>query len=133
MHHEDTDAQDEEQALDALELAHSSHDDDEACSPILPEDEAERAALEQVAAIFRAAGDPARLRLLRHLMSQERCVSELVAATGEQMSTISQRLKQLRAAGLVRRRRDGKHIYYRVADELIGALIERALAHTLAR
>jgi ArsR family transcriptional regulator len=133
MHHEDTDAHDEEQAIDALELAHSPHESDEAHVPIAPENEAERAALEQVAVIFRAAGDLARLRLLRHLMSQERCVSELVAATGEQMSTVSQRLKQLREAGLVRRRRDGKHIYYRVTDELIGTLIERALAHTLAR
>ena len=59
----------------------------------------------------------------------ERCVSELSEAADATMSTISQRLRVLRAEGLVSRRRAGKHAYYRLADEHVAELIDSALAH----
>lgn len=86
-------------------------------------------ALERAAALFRAAGDTERLRLLERLAHGEACVTELAALTQAGLSTISQRLRLLRSEGLVRRRRDGKHIYYALMDEHVSHLIASALSH----
>jgi ArsR family transcriptional regulator, lead/cadmium/zinc/bismuth-responsive transcriptional repressor len=87
------------------------------------------AAIEGAAAFFRAAGDPARLRLLVMLQQGEWCVTELAAETGEGLSTISQRLRVLRSDGLVSRRREGKHLWYSLADAHVAELISNALEH----
>ncbi|MFO0559955.1 MAG: helix-turn-helix domain-containing protein [Polyangiales bacterium] len=87
------------------------------------------AALERAAGLFRAAGEPSRLRLLELLSQGELCVTEVAAITGEELSTISQRLRVLRAEHLVTRRRDGKHIFYALADEHVAALLSAVLAH----
>jgi len=85
--------------------------------------------VEHAATLFRTVGEPARLRLLERLSWGEYCVSELAAGTGDQLSTISERLRVLRAAGLVQRRRQGRHIYYSLADRHVVELIRSALDH----
>lgn len=87
------------------------------------------AALERAARLFRALGDVPRLRLLAILAQGEVCVSELAEGEGDQMSTISQRLRVLRNEDLLCRRRDGKHVLYGLADQHIVDLIFNALAH----
>lgn len=79
--------------------------------------------------MFRAIGDVERLRLLAQLADGERCVSELAAGTA--MSTVSQRLRILLAEELIDRRRDGKHVFYRLADAHVAALVHSALAHVI--
>jgi DNA-binding transcriptional ArsR family regulator len=86
--------------------------------------------IERAAALFRALGDSARLSLLARLAHGEYCVTELAEASGEGLSTVSQRLRTLRAERLLRRRRVGKHVYYTLADEHVALLIESALAHS---
>lgn len=86
-------------------------------------------AYEQAAGIFRAVGDVERLRLLTRLSGGERCVTELAGAAGAGLSTVSQRLRVLRAEGLVARRRQGKHVYYSLADSHVAELVRNALAH----
>lgn len=83
--------------------------------------------VEATAEIFRAAGDPERLRLLAILADGERCVSEL--AQGDNVSVVSQRLRVLRSVHLVRRRREGRHIYYSLADNHVEELVRSALEH----
>ena len=87
------------------------------------------AALRQAAALFRAAGDVERLRLLAALGDSERCVTELAAGTGARLPAVSQRLRVLRAEGLVEDRREGKHRYYRLVDAHVAGLIDNAIAH----
>ncbi|MCS6899071.1 MAG: metalloregulator ArsR/SmtB family transcription factor [Myxococcales bacterium] len=87
------------------------------------------AAFERAAAIFRAAGDVARLRLLARLASGEWCVSELAEAANTGLSTVSQQLRLLRSEKLVARRRVGKHIFYRLADDHVLDLVRSALSH----
>jgi ArsR family transcriptional regulator len=87
------------------------------------------AALERASRLFRALGDGPRLRLLQLMTAGERCVSELVEATAEKFSTVSQRLRLLRAEGLVVRRREGAHFYYALADRHVVDLMNNALAH----
>jgi ArsR family transcriptional regulator len=62
-------------------------------------------------------------------MNGECCVTEIVVATGEKFSTVSQRLRLLRTEGLVLRRRAGTHLYYALADRHVVDLIQNALAH----
>ena len=86
-------------------------------------------ALDRAAGLFRALGDPPRLRLLALLAQGEACVTELAADQDEGLSTVSQRLRVLRAENAVSRRRDGKHILYRLADQHVADLVFNALAH----
>lgn len=87
------------------------------------------ATFEKAASLFYALGDAARLKLLEKLLKREWCVTELAEALKEEISTVSQRLKLLRTLGIVQRRRDGKHIYYRLSDQHISDLITNAIAH----
>jgi ArsR family transcriptional regulator len=90
---------------------------------------APRAVRDRAARMLRAAGDVERLALLEHLAAGERCVSELVALTGDAMPTVSQRLKQLRTEGLLASRREGKHVFYALADEHVRTLVHDILQH----
>jgi DNA-binding transcriptional ArsR family regulator len=108
---------------EAVSCANDAH------SRALPKPAASELVIEQAAALFRALGDSARLSLLARLSHGEYCVTELAAASGEGLSTVSQRLRTLRAERLLRRRRAGKHVYYTLADEHVALLIQSALAH----
>jgi len=83
----------------------------------------------RTASIFRALGDSSRLQLLALLAHGEMCVSEITQRLGDNLPAVSQRLKLLRAERLVSTRRQGKHIYYWLADNHISSLIENGLAH----
>jgi DNA-binding transcriptional ArsR family regulator len=86
-------------------------------------------ALDRAVRLFRALGDAARLRTLEMLVGREACVTELAAASDESVSTVSHRLRLLRSEGLVQRRRDGRHIYYSLADVHVLELVRNALDH----
>jgi DNA-binding transcriptional ArsR family regulator len=86
-------------------------------------------AFDRAAQLFRAMGDPPRLRMLEMLSVREYCVTEIVEAMEEKFSTISQRLRLLRTEGLIARRRKGTHIYYGLADRHVADLIHNALEH----
>ncbi len=84
---------------------------------------------QRAAAIFGALGDVNRMRLLSLLANREMCVTDLTIALADNLPAVSQRLKLLRAERIVRTRRQGKHIYYRLADQHICSLIVNGLAH----
>lgn len=88
-------------------------------------------ACERAAAIFRALGDPQRLRLLILLEAGERCVSEVCSALNEPMPAISQRLRLLKSERIVRSRRDGKHVHYALADDHISRLVTNGVMHAM--
>jgi ArsR family transcriptional regulator len=86
-------------------------------------------AFARAAALFRVVADATRLKLLDRLSEGEWCVTELAAAAGSGLSTVSQQLRLLRAERIVTRRRAGKHIYYSLTDDHVRQLIEGALDH----
>ncbi|WP_218920217.1 ArsR/SmtB family transcription factor [Chondromyces crocatus] len=88
-----------------------------------------KVAFQRAAALFRALGDVERLKLLESLAQREVCVTELAEASRARMPTVSQRLRVLRAEGLVVQRRDGKHIFYALADQHVVELVRNALQH----
>ncbi len=85
--------------------------------------------LDRAAGMLHAAGDPARLRILELLLSGEHQVSEIAEMTQAEMSTTSQRLRVLLKEDLVARRRDGRDMYYRLADCHVETLVRNVLDH----
>ena len=88
------------------------------------------------AAVCKALGHPARLRVLDLLRDGEECVCRLAPQVGVTDSHLSQLLGVLRRAGLVEARRDGHAIFYRVSDERVFEVMDRmceVLAERLAR
>ncbi|MBV8736160.1 MAG: helix-turn-helix transcriptional regulator [Alphaproteobacteria bacterium] len=79
--------------------------------------------------MFRAIGDPERLRLLLRLATGEACVSEIAKEEDEKITTVSARLRTLHAARLVKRRREAKHVFYALADDHVLRLIHNAIDH----
>ncbi|WP_200389676.1 ArsR/SmtB family transcription factor [Thiocapsa imhoffii] len=77
-------------------------------------------------------GNPERLRLLAMLQGGERCVGELVREQ-DKLSTVSARLQALHGARLLHRRREARHIYYRLAEEHVARLLNNALEHAEER
>ncbi|MFO0915806.1 MAG: metalloregulator ArsR/SmtB family transcription factor [Pirellulales bacterium] len=88
-------------------------------------------ACERAAGIFRALGDSQRLRLLMLLEAAERCVSEICTMLDEPMPAISQRLRLLKSERIVRSRREGKHVFYALADEHISRLVTNGVMHAM--
>src|SRR6266545_5559532 len=89
----------------------------------------------QFAIIAKTLGHAHRLELLEQLGQAERSVEALAQKAGLSIANASQHLQHLRRAGLVATRRDGKFIYYRLADDAVldlmaalGAIAERNVA-----
>ena len=80
---------------------------------------------DELAGVFRALGDPGRLRLLSFLAAQpggEACVCHLTQPLGLSQPTVSHHLRVLTEAGLLERERRGTWIYYRLRLERLGEL-----------
>jgi ArsR family transcriptional regulator len=85
-----------------------------------------RQAASRAVAALKLLGNEDRLLLLCQLSQSECCVGDLEALLGIRQPTLSQQLAVLRADGVVQTRRDGKKIFYRIADpailEVLGVL-----------
>ncbi len=81
--------------------------------------EPKQALFEHLAVVARALGSAVRLELIDFLAQGERSVEELAKVAGVSVANTSKHLQQLKAAGLVEARRDGKHIRYRLADDRV--------------
>lgn len=82
-------------------------------------------AAERLARVFKALGDPTRVRLLSLIAATERgeaCICDLTAPVGLSQPTVSHHMKQLVDAGLVTREQRGKWAYYAVVPESLAAL-----------
>lgn len=78
-----------------------------------------------VAEIFKQISDGTRLRILWFLCHCEECVGNIAAAMEMSDPAVSHHLKMLKNTGLIASRRDGKEIYYRLADTLVAEHIHR--------
>src|SRR5260370_42579273 len=84
----------------------------------------------EFAAVAKTLGHAHRLELLEQVAQGERSVEILAERTGLSVANSSQHLQHLRRAGLVAARRDGKFVYYRLADDAILDLV--AALHRIA-
>jgi DNA-binding transcriptional ArsR family regulator len=85
---------------------------------------------ERVAALMGALSSPTRIRALFALLeSGETSAGELAKAVGMSPSATSHQLRILRDLGLVRRRRDGRSVFYALADDHLEVLLKESLYH----
>lgn len=85
--------------------------------------------IREMAVMFKMLADPTRLRIINALLISEMCVCDLAAALGMSQSAVSHQLAALRNTRLIRFRRDGKQVYYSLADEHISLLFDVCLRH----
>lgn len=80
--------------------------------------------------LFRLLGDPTRTRLLYALLEAgELCVCDLAATVDATETTVSQALRLLRASGVVRSRRAGRTVHYRLEDGHVRILLDVSREH----
>jgi DNA-binding transcriptional ArsR family regulator len=102
------------------------HDEKVSKARLLALDES---ATEDLCQTFKALGDASRLKILWALEHQEMCVCDLAALLGITESAVSHQLRLLRTLRLVRNRREGTILYYRLADGHVSELVRIALEH----
>jgi DNA-binding transcriptional ArsR family regulator len=87
---------------------------------------------DDLAACFRLLGDPKRVRILYALLGAgELCVCDIAATAEVSETTVSHAMRLLRTAGIVRNRRDGRTVYYRLDDAHVRLLLDVSKEHVV--
>jgi ArsR family transcriptional regulator len=79
--------------------------------------------------LFKLFGDVSRLNILCALIGGERCVEDLTETLNISQSAVSHQLRILKTGRLVKGRRDGKRVYYSLADDHVYSMMRQALEH----
>ena len=87
--------------------------------------------LSDLAALFKVFGDSTRIRILFVLFESEVCVCDLAETLNMNQSAISHQLKILKQAKLVTSRREGKSVFYSLADDHVRTIIGQGMEHIL--
>ena len=90
-------------------------------------------ALIDLAELFKIFGDSTRVQILSLLLQKELCVNDVAQSLNMTVSAISHQLRILKAARLVKHRRDGKTVFYSLADEHVGQILSIGLEHVLEK
>lgn len=85
--------------------------------------------LYDLAELFKVFGDSTRIRILFVLFEAEVCVCDLAKVLGMTQSAVSHQLKILKSSKLVKSRRDGKSIFYSLADDHVRTIIAVGMEH----
>jgi ArsR family transcriptional regulator len=84
-----------------------------------------------LAELFKIFGDSSRIRILFVLLEAEVCVCDMAAALNMTQSAVSHQLAILKKSKLVKTRREGKSIFYSLADDHVRAIISQGMEHIL--
>lgn len=87
--------------------------------------------VEQIAELFKAFGDPTRVRILSLLIEGELCVNEIAQGVMLSQSAVSHQLRILKQMHLIKFRREGKNILYSLADDHVRTILKMGLEHVL--
>lgn len=85
--------------------------------------------LYDLAEFFKIFGDPTRMRILFVLLESEVCVCDLAEALHMTVSAISHQLRILKTGKLVKSRREGKSVFYSLADEHVRTIVSQGMEH----
>ncbi len=80
---------------------------------------------------FKVFSDSTRLKIMCALIREEMCVCDISALLGMTKSAISHQLRVLKQTNLVKNRREGKVVYYSIADEHVETIINNGMDHVL--
>ncbi len=85
--------------------------------------------MQDLAEFFKVFGDPTRLKILYALLCSEMCVYDIASLLGMSQSAISHQLRVLKQMDLVKNRREGKIIFYALADSHIVNILSQGIDH----
>ncbi len=75
--------------------------------------------------VFKALADPTRLKILECIENGEKCICEIIPFTGKSQPNVSQHLKVMKHAGIVKERKDGTRIMIKISDNKIYKIIDQ--------
>ena len=75
--------------------------------------------------VFKALADPTRLKILESIENGERCICEIIPYTGKSQPNVSQHLKVMKHAGIIKERKDGTRMMINVSDNKIFEIIDQ--------
>ena len=104
---------------------HAHPDTIENIKQIMPDDDT----LIDLAELFKVFGDSTRIKILSALSGGELCVCDISKAVGMTTSAVSHQLKILKNAELVSFRREGKTVFYSLADGHVNTILKQGLEH----
>lgn len=116
-----------EKDIDCCESKEIHHDLLKKVKEQLPKEEQ----LYDLAELFKVFGDSTRIRILFVLFESEVCVCDLADTLKMTASAISHQLKILKTNKLVKSRRDGKTVFYSLADEHVRTIVSQGMEHIL--
>jgi len=87
--------------------------------------------LYDLAELFKIFGDSTRIRILYALFEHEMCVCDIAELLGMTQSAISHQLRVLKQSQLVKFRKEGKTVYYSLADDHVRSIINQGMEHIL--
>ena len=82
-----------------------------------------------LADLFKIFGDSTRVKILSALLAAEMCVCDIAVLLGMTKSSISHQLRVLKQSKLVKYRKDGKVVYYSIADSHVETILQQGLSH----
>lgn len=82
-----------------------------------------------ISELFKIFGDSTRVKIINVLLDKEMCVSEIVDSIGVSQSAVSHQLRILKSSKLVKYRKDGKEIYYSLADDHVEKIFRMGCEH----
>ena len=85
--------------------------------------------LYDLAELFKVFGDSTRIRILTVLFGEEMCVCDIAEALGMNQSAVSHQLRVLKNAKLIKNRKDGKQVFYSLADDHVRTILAMGLEH----
>ena len=94
---------------------------------LLPADEV----LYDLAELFKIFGDSTRVKILYALLESELCVCDIASLMEVSQSAVSHQLRVLKASKLVKFRREGKTVYYSLADQHVTRILSQGMEHIL--
>lgn len=107
------------------EFMHAHPDTIEKITNAMPDEDT----LIDLAELFKVFGDSTRIKILSALSGGELCVCDVSTAVGMTSSAVSHQLKILKNAGLVSFRREGKTVFYALADDHVMTILSQGLEH----
>lgn len=115
----------EEDVLFTEEAGHDHDAEVEAVRAKLPDDDI----LYDLADLFRIFADSSRIKILYALYESELCVSAITQALGMTQSAVSHQLRALKQSKLVKYRREGKTVFYSLADDHVVTILAQGMEH----
>ena len=119
--------QNEKFEMPVCECSHVHEELVDALKQQTPDDET----LIRLAELFKIFGDPTRIKILYVLLEHEMCVCDIAQLLGMSQSSISHQLRILKQASLVKFRRDGKQVFYSLADEHVMTILSQGFDHVI--